>query len=177
MGDIEKLASFLMERNEIDRKITEVIHRPAEKGHISEWIASKLFPIKLNYNGREKGYDGIFMDGTLEGKKVNVKYYSANQHIIDLNPNVGEDIFLLILTGPYSSVSSSKDQKRPFCISNIYLFNERNLCNSLQGGNVKVGVGSSVRREYWEANEIYPEDKLGYDLGMKRELLSLFSPE
>ncbi len=173
MDEIEKLADLLKDRNRIDQQITEIIGRPAEKGHISEWIASKVFPIELNRNRNEKDYDGIFTEGSLKGKKVDIKYYTVNQHQIDLNPEISEDVYLLVFTGPYRSASSSEKQNRPFCISNIYIFNERELCDKVKNG-VKVGKATSVKEEYWDRREIYPEDKLDFGLCMKSEVLKFF---
>ena len=174
MRDMEDLVSLLRERNTIDQRITGIIHRPAEKGHIAEWIASKAFPIELNDDGNRKGYDGIFTDGDLKGKKVDVKFYPVNEHSIDLNPDVGDDVYLLIFTGSHRSSGSSKHQERQFRITNVYLFNERELCDSLRRDNVKVGVASSVKTEYWERGEIYPEDKLDFGLCMKSEVSRFF---
>ena len=112
MRDMEDLVSLLRERNTIDQRITGIIHRPAEKGHIAEWIASKTFPIELNDDGNRKGYDGIFTDGDLKGKKVDVKFYPVNEHSIDLDPDVGDDVYLLIFTGSHRSSGSSKHQER-----------------------------------------------------------------
>ena len=47
-GNLGELAQLIRKRNEIDNKISNIINRPSEKGHIFEYIASKLFPIKLN---------------------------------------------------------------------------------------------------------------------------------
>jgi hypothetical protein len=175
MGNVESLVSLLKERNQIDRRITQIIQRPAEKGHIAEWIASKIFPIELNNESNKEGYDGVFTDGELKGKKVDVKFYAANEHIIDLNPNIKEEIYLLVFTGPYRAAGSSKNKERPFCIKNVYLFNELELCNSLKENGIKLSVATSVRKEYWEKSQVYPKDNLGFNLGMKSNLIKLFS--
>ena len=172
MNSIGKLADLLKDRNKIDQQIAGIISRPAEKGHISEWIASKVFSIELNRNRNEKGYDGIFTEGSLKGKKVDIKYYTVNQHQIDLNPEISEDVYLLILTGPHRS-ASSENQYRQFCISDIYLFNERELCDKLKSG-VRVGKATSVKEGYWDRRKIYPENKLDFGLCMKSEALRFF---
>ena len=174
MDSIGKLADLLKDRNRIDQQIVNIIRRPAEKSHIAEWIASRVFLIDLNGNKNEKGYDGIFTEGSLKGKKVDIKYYAVNQHQIDVNQEVSEDVYLLVFTGPYRPASSSEDQHRPFCISNIYLFNEKVLCDDLGKRDVKVSKATSVRKELWDNHELYPENQLGYDLSMKNEFLSLF---
>lgn len=176
MEDVEKLADFLRKRNAIDREIAGIIQRPAEKGHIAEWIASQVFPIQLNEDANRDGYDGVFKDGDLKGKKVDVKFHPVNQRILDLKRDVSDDVYLLVFTGPYRPAGPSKGKERPYRITNVYLFNRRELCNLL-GDRVKKSEATSVRTEYWEKAEIYPEDRVPYNIGMKGELLALFSLE
>ncbi len=58
-------------RNEIEAaEIAKIICRPAEKGHIFEYIASQIFPIKLNESASKEGYDGTFNDGYLKDKRL-----------------------------------------------------------------------------------------------------------
>ena len=169
-NNLAELAELIGKRNEIEKRMSKIIDRPAEKGHIFEYIASQLFPIKLNGSAAKGGDDGIFTDGDLNGKKVDIKYYAINEHSIDLNPKVDQDTYLLIFTGPYQPASSSKGKARPLRIDRIYMFNEKELCDQL-GYNVKIGIATSVRSEYWNGNEIYPENKLNIDLKLKvREL-------
>lgn len=174
MEDIESLAELLKERNMIDSKIVGIIHRPAEKGHMAEWIASQAFPIELNDKANRRDDDGVFTDGELKGKKVDVKFHSLNEHLINLNKEAAEDVWLLVFTGPYEPAGHPRKKNRPFRITNTYLFNEKELCNDLKKQKRKVGVGTSLKREYWEKAEIYPEDKAGYDLVIKREVLERF---
>lgn len=94
----------------------------------------------------------MFTGGDLKGKRVDVKFYTVNDRRIDLNPNVGEDVYLLVFTGSYDPSGSSRGKERPLLMTNVYLFNERELCNSLKEKH--VGVASSVRAEYWEKAEI-----------------------
>ena len=177
MKGVWELSELIKQRNCIDHKISNIIEWPAEKGHIAEWIASQIFSITLNESKNKKGYDGIFNSPDLNGKKVDVKYSPFNEHLINLNPNVGEDIYLMVLTGPYKSASKAKHTYRPFCISNIYLFNEIDLCRTLTKKEVAVGTASSVKKELWDKAEIYPEDRLHCDLGMNLEIVKLFECE
>lgn len=163
---LDDLAELIVKRNIIDGNISKIIDRPAEKGHIFEYIASQLFPIKLNKSASKGGDDGIFTDGDLNGKKVDIKFYAINEHLIDLNPKVDRDTYLLIFTGPYESASSSKGKTRLMRIDNIYLFNEMELCDQLNG-KVKIGTATSIRSEYWERNEIYPKNQWNIDLKLK----------
>lgn len=170
--NIEELGELIGKRNGIEEKISEIIDRPAEKGHIFEYIASQLFPIKLNKSASKGGYDGIFTGGDLNGKKVDIKFHAINGHLINLNPKVDRDTYLLIFTGPYESVSSSKGKTRPLCIDKIYLFNEKDICDQLDN-RVKVGIATSVKSEYWNGKEIYPENQLNIDLKLKVHELKL----
>ncbi len=169
-GNLEELAELMGKRNKVDERISEIIDRPAEKGHIFEYIASQIFPIKLNDSASKEGYDGTFDDGALKDKKVDVKYHAKNDHLLDLNNKANNETFLLVFTGPGEAASSSKGKVSPLRIDKIYLFNEKELCEQL-AGKVKVGTATSVRSEYWEGKEIYPENKLNIDLKLKiREL-------
>ena len=47
MKELEELAKLLSKRNKVDSRISDIIMRPAITGHIGEYIASKLFDIKL----------------------------------------------------------------------------------------------------------------------------------
>jgi hypothetical protein len=172
--NLAKLAELIKRRNEIDKRISEIIDRPAEKGHISEYIASQLFPIKLNKSRSKSGYDGIFTDGDLSGKKVDIKFYAKNEHSIDLNSKVDRDTYLLVFTGPYQPASSSKGKVRPFHIDKIYLFNEMELCDKL-ANRVKIGTATSVKSEYWNGKEIYPENQLNIDLKLRVQELILLT--
>lgn len=63
MAKIEKIAELLKKRNEIDREIAKIICRPSTRGHIGEFIASKIFKIKLESSATTKGFDGVFTEG------------------------------------------------------------------------------------------------------------------
>ncbi|MGC8516180.1 MAG: hypothetical protein ACP5OC_08635 [Thermoplasmata archaeon] len=43
------------------------------------------------------------------------------------------------------------------------MFNEKELCDRL-GDKVKVGIATSVKSEYWNGKEIYPENQWNIDL-------------
>ena len=171
-GYLGELAQLMRKRNEIDNYISNIINRPSEKWHIFEYIAYKLFPIKLNESASEGGHDGIFTDGDLIGKKVDIKYYAINNHLIDLNPQVDKDTYLLIFTGPYEPALSSKGKTRPMHIDKIHLFNEKMLCDQLNN-RVKVGIATRVKSEYWEGKEIYPENQWNINLKLKIDELKL----
>lgn len=173
MEKIEEFSQLIHQRNEIDHKIVKYIEWPAEKGHIAEWIASKVFPIELNGNSNQPEYDGVFNSGSLKGKFVDIKYHAVNNHLLNINSKLTNDVYLLVFTGPYETAQSSRDKDRPFCISNIYLFNENELYMELKD-RVKISVATSVKKKYWDENEIYPNSKKNLDIELNREAIELF---
>jgi hypothetical protein len=79
MGDgspeetLRQLADLIAEHNRIAAKMTALIGRPAILSHLGEYIASKVFEIKLEESAVHKGSDGQFASGPLAGKSVNVR--------------------------------------------------------------------------------------------------------
>lgn len=65
MEELVYLAGLIEQRNEIVGKITALIARPAQIGHIGEYIASKIFDIKLQDSASAKSIDGYFFSGNL----------------------------------------------------------------------------------------------------------------
>jgi hypothetical protein len=41
LGNLESLSRMIHARNEIDQEICRIIGRPAERGHVGEYIASR----------------------------------------------------------------------------------------------------------------------------------------
>ena len=78
---MEKLARLIHERNRVSEEITGIIGKPALNGHIGEYIASKIFGIKLEASATSKGIDGRFNEGSLKGKSVNVKLYGKKENV------------------------------------------------------------------------------------------------
>ncbi len=158
MNELPAIATLLDKRNQIDRQISKIIGRPALSSHIGEFIASKIFGIKLERSARSKGIDGVFCEGCLQGKTVNVKLYGKQEGILDIAcENLAE--YYLVLTGPKSKSASSRGELRPTVISHVYLFNMRTLVGILKNRGVKIGVAASVRRSLWEEAEIYPNQR------------------
>ncbi len=103
----------------------------------------------------EKGIDGRFKTGALEGKTVNIKFYTKNQRGLDISQTPPRPDYFLVMTGEYSSANSSKGTSRPWVISNVYIFNSEKLINTLKE-EVKIWVNTSVRKDLWDNAEIYP---------------------
>jgi hypothetical protein len=126
MEKLEQLAGLIKERNDLEKRITEIINRPAELGHIGEYVASHVFHISLEESAAHKGSDGSFNDGALKGKLVNIKWYARREGLLDITPDSLPDYYL-VMTGPRSPAISSRYLTRPWVIDNVYLFEARDL--------------------------------------------------
>ncbi|MFY9300041.1 MAG: hypothetical protein WAO91_02465 [Candidatus Nitrosotenuis sp.] len=155
MDSLENLSRLIKERNELDNQISAIIGYPAEKGHVGEFIASKIFNISQNRSATQKGHDGVFLDGILNGKTVNVKFYPKWEGFLDLQPKFPPDYYL-VLAGPKTKPSSSRGTTRPWTIEHVFLFDAKKLHETLQGRGIKLGVATSVIEELWIEAEIYP---------------------
>ena len=156
MNELERIADLLYRRNKIDLALSEIIGRPCQRGHLGEFIASKIFKIKLEVSAAAKGIDGVFVDGPLIGKTVNVKFYGKQEGILDISlDNLAN--YYLVLTGPKSAPKSSRGYSRPLIISNVYLFDIKKLVDILRKRGIKIGIATSVAKAYWSDAEIYPQ--------------------
>lgn len=153
---LKKIADLLHTRNKIDFKIAEIIERPAERGHIGEYIAGMIFDIDLDPSANKPGSDGIFRSGKLAGRSVNVKTYGKRESILDIQPKFLPDYYL-VLTGPKTAAMSSKGTVRPWVVNEVFLFEARQLVDELRRSNLKnIGTATSVKQIYWERARIYP---------------------
>lgn len=85
MTELEELSELLKKRNTLDLQISKIIRRPAEKGHVGEYIAFKVFDIEPHNSATQKGSDGFFRNGSLSSKQVNIKFYAKREGILDIN--------------------------------------------------------------------------------------------
>jgi len=176
MNELERIAELLEKRKQIDREISKIIGRPALVGHMGEYIASKIFQIKLEDSATAKGIDGVFIKGSLKGKTVNIKLYGKREGILDIALDNLADYYL-VLTGPKSAATTSRKSSRPIVISNVYLSKMTELISKLRKRGVKIGIATSVAKYYWAEAEIYPH-KINDKLELTREqvrLLELFA--
>ncbi len=155
MEDLVQLAELLKQRNVIDLQISFVIGRPATTGHLGEFIASKIFDIRLADSATEKGIDGYFANSSLAGYSVNVKYYPKREGLLDIYTGKLPDFFL-VLTGPKSAAISSRGQSRPLVIESVFIFHSLALIETLNKRGVKIGIATSVRQHSWNEAEIFP---------------------
>src|SRR3954468_6515480 len=96
---VTELTDLLRERNAVDARIASLIGRPAERGHIGEFLAARLFGIRLADSATNRALDGWFDGGRLDGKSVNVKLYGLHEGLLDVSPPGLVDYYL-VLAGP-----------------------------------------------------------------------------
>jgi hypothetical protein len=154
-----------------------VIGRPAERGHVGEYIAAHIFNITIERSARKRARDGRFTTGALAGQTVNVKWYGKQEGVLDLHRRGAPDYYLA-LTGPAGPAVSSRGATRPWVIQSVYLFDSHRLLEDLRARGVKIRTGSSVRQGLWSDAEVYPESRNAILVLTKeqRDLLALFGP-
>jgi hypothetical protein len=158
VDDLRTLADLIRQRNDLEVEITRIIQRPAQVGHIGEFIAAKVFGIALAYSASEKGSDGRIEEGPLKGRTVNVKWYAKRADVLDIEPKFVPD-FYLVLTGPHEPAVSSRGTTRPWLITSVFLFDGPRLVDELAKAGVKIGIGASVRRHLWDLAELWPNQR------------------
>ncbi|QHT59880.1 hypothetical protein GXP70_07900 [Paenibacillus lycopersici] len=176
MQNLSYLAQLLKQKNEVDKQIASILGRPAILGHTGEFIASRIFNITLQEMANSKGIDGYFNNEPLQGKSVNIKWYTKDSRMLDINLN-GLPDYYLVLTGQENySLGSSKGTHAPWLIKRIYLFNTIKVIENLKDRKVKIGTATSIIKSIWEQGEIYPKN-INKDILLsseQREFLSLF---
>ena len=158
MDDLIQLADPIKKRNSLEREITALICRPAQIGHIGEYIASRIFHIVLEESGSHKGIDGRFSDESLKGCTVNIKWYAMREGLLDITTGALPDYYL-VLAGPQSAAMTSRGRVRPWIIEAVFLFDAKEISSQLEAQRVQSGIASSVRKYLWEQAEIYPDQK------------------
>lgn len=178
MDDLNRLASLVKQWNKLGAEIAAITQRPAIIGHVGEYIASRVFDLELPVSATTKGWDGRFRTGPLVGRTVNVKWYAKLEGVLDIRQDSLPEFFL-VLTGPRSLAASSRGMTRPWLINHVFLFEASLLVQALAERGLKIGVATSVRREYWHAAEVYPEVQCPYYRlsDEQRVLLDLFRTE
>ena len=165
------LSVLLKRKNEVEREMTSIIGRPLEKGHFGEFVAAAIFGIELCGSATQEGYDGWFRGGALDGKTVNIKYYTKHDGLLDLKRENGPDYYL-VLTGPAADPAASCGQTRPWVIESVFLFQAAELLGKL---TVKVGIATSVRKSLWKDAKIYPCDSSLLPLEQsQKDMIALF---
>jgi hypothetical protein len=157
-SELKRLAEAIRQRNLADEAIATIIGRPPEKGHIGEFIASRLLDIELEHSATNKGFDGRFRSGPLRGRSVNIKMYGKQEGLLDINVKSLPDYYL-VLAGPRAPAATSRGGQRPIVIESVYLFETKPLMAELQKRGVTIGTATSVIRTLWDAAEVYPKER------------------
>jgi len=154
--DLAQLAELIKLKNTIEQQISLLIGRPALIGHVGEYIAARIFDIRLEESARQKSIDGYFLSGELSGKSVNIKWYAEKEGILDITPAVLPD-FYLVLAGPTFPAQSSQGTARPWLIEQVFIFESEQLFKKLSQRGMKIGVATSIPKAFWEEAEIYSQ--------------------
>jgi hypothetical protein len=152
---LTELASRLRSRNKLDAQIAKIIGRPAQTGHIGEFVAAELFSIRLHDSANEAGSDGVFESGPHKGRTVNIKWYAKREGIMDLAVKSKPQTYL-VLAGPAAGATSSAGTHRPLVIESVYLFDAADLHADLTGRELQIGQASSVLSRLWDAAQVWP---------------------
>ena len=175
--DLRELAQLLTEWNSVGGKIAACIDRPAQPGHIAEFIAARVFSIQLHTSASHAGSDGVFKEGRLSGRTVNIKWSSKQDNMMDLSSMHPPDYYLA-LKGPKEPPQSSRGRSRAWVISSVYLFDAPELHSALRSRGAAIGIASNILAAQWAAAEIYPRSRsrLLELTPEQRAALSLFAP-
>jgi hypothetical protein len=175
MPGLARLAELIKTRNAVHQEIAALIGRPAHVGHVGEFIAAAIFHIDLEESAAHKGSDGHFAAGPLAGRSVNVKWYTHNAGLLDVNPRALPDDYL-VLAGPRIAAGSSRSAVHPWVIAAVYLFEARDLVAALRARGTKLGIAASIMRPLWDAAEIWPNPRNPrWNLSTEQqEMLALF---
>jgi hypothetical protein len=84
---------------------------------------------------------------------VNIKWYAKLENVLDITPAAFPDEDL-VLTGPRATNTTSRGAHRPWLIAYVFLFDAVAIIRAITARGSKVGIASSVPRQYWDAAEI-----------------------
>lgn len=153
--DLPHLADLCRQRNALDARIAALINRPAERSHIGEFIASRIFDIDLEASATSRSIDGRFRYAPLTGRSVNVKFYGKCEGLLEVCVADPPE-FYLVLSGGRGPAASSRGRTRPLIIEQVHLFDSAILHPAIAARGVKVGIATSVGRAAWDAAEVFP---------------------
>lgn len=137
MSDLIRLAELLKEKHLIDEKIANLVGRPAQIGHVGEYIAAAIFGITLEASAVNAGYDGRFIDRPLRGRTVDIKWYAKLEGLHNINPAHLPNEYL-VMTGPRTAAASSRGTHRPWVLHYVFLFDAHELARCPHGAWIKI---------------------------------------
>ena len=159
VGRLTDLAEAVRAKNAADGRVAQLIERPALPGHFGEYVAEQVFDIELHRDAANPGFDGWFRCGELEGKKVNIKYTTKHDRLLNMSDDekTGPDWYL-VMTGPKGDAESSLRKTLPWVIESVFLFDAEALVHELKARNPekKIGVATYVPVDLWAEAMIYP---------------------
>lgn len=173
---LRRLASMVRQKNAADRGVAKIIERPALSGHFGEFVAAEIFGIELCEDATNEGFDGVFRGGALDGKTVNIKYYTRHERLLDLKKEDGPDYYL-VMTGPAAAPAASRGQTRPWVIVSVFVFEAVALLSELRKRNPRkrIGVATYVPADMWDEVKVYPCNSALPPLEQsQKDLLALF---
>jgi len=176
-NSLKELSQTIKKRNLYDREIASIINRPAQTGHIGEFIAAEIFGIELEKSASHKGSDGTFRHGPLAGHSVNIKWSLKHDGLLNLSPESPPDYYL-VMTGPKTGAVSSRGTSRALCIEYVFLFRASELYKTLRERGVKIGTAASVVNRLWDKAEVYPSQNNAEMIltDEQQKQLALFAP-
>jgi hypothetical protein len=140
------MAALLRARNEADAVIAGLLRRPAEQGHLGEWLAVRLLELEPAPSAHRCRLGREVRSGPLAGRTVNVKSYGALQGILDLHEDDAATDEYLVLSGTREAAGSSRGALGPLAVAHVHLIEGRPLIADLRSRGIKIGIASSVRR-------------------------------
>lgn len=156
-GALRCLAALLTARNVLDCEMTKIIGRPMDKGPFGEFVAARIFDIRLHKKAVVKGHDGCFTVGDykgepLKGRKVEIKYYARCNHDLDMKTGEEKPAFYLVMTGPPKREGEAKGTPAPWVIESVFLFETE----ALERVVVPKTNPVAIKKERWAEAQIYP---------------------
>ena len=157
-AQLVRLAVLIKQKNTADEEISANTERPATLGQTAEYVAARIFAIRLDESTAGRGSDGEFVDGPLAGHTVNVRWYPLPTGTLELVTRETIPDYYLVLTGLEHGPISSRLSPRPGLISSVHLFAAADLHASLRLRNLTAGIRTTVTPAKWQAAEVYTED-------------------
>jgi hypothetical protein len=179
--DLTHLADLIRIRNYVNNSVSQIIGRPAETGHLTEYIASRIFDVELHSTAVNKASDGLFRSPAgLAGCSVNVKYRSSSSRRLNIENSAelrNHPDYYLAFRGPKLPSEPASEKTLPLVIDAVYLFCSAELIPALVAEGV-ANIGPSVKSLYWQAAMIYPEhvNRALILSQEQRAALALFAP-
>lgn len=171
---LAELAGLLRERDGIEQRIAALTGRSARQGDVGEFIAARVFDIKLAATAVQAGHDGWFQSGPLAGGTVNIKTYGSVAGGLDISSHACD--YYVVLSGPPKPAGAVQHHR--WGISAVYVFDTQRLLAKFTDRGIKVGIATSVRAGDLAAAQLYPVQGSNSLLRLteaQRTMLALFA--